>query len=235
MTPTTALRPNQPDTTQNWVITFPSLFGGSALGWSGTSSYCGSTDPEADPFRENYVTAQPLVVDSVAHFNAAEVARLQSQILELVRLSRAEIALAIGVDRRSLSGFISGEIQPTPQRMNSLRFLADVVTYANRRWVDRTREILTWRFSERTALELVALGDPGVYAFIDNASQGSPPYSISQRQTTKAPTHTTVKAPNGGPVPRVGVRRAEQEYSQDLNDARFYEEATPSRRRPSVR
>ena len=123
------------------ILSFPCLFGDEAEDWSGTSNHLGMSASFGAQFELNCPTVWPLSVESPSSFLAEEVSRLRDQIIDVAGLTCQEIALAIGVDRRSLSGFARGDIRPTPPRLESLRLLAKVAQYASSRWGERSRQV----------------------------------------------------------------------------------------------
>lgn len=90
----------------------------------------------------------------------AEVRRLRDEVIFRARLTRQQIARAIGVDRRSLSGFVSGSIRPTPSRVDALRSLAGLVAEIDTAYPGRVRDVLLARDDEGAdLLDRVAAGD----------------------------------------------------------------------------
>ena len=89
------------------------------------------------------VTAGYALVAAPPRTNTAEEVSVARD--ELVRrgLTRQQIAGALGVDRRSLSGWATGEIRPTPERLVALRALVDVVSAIDAAYPGRAGEILT--------------------------------------------------------------------------------------------
>lgn len=62
---------------------------------------------------------------------ADEVRGLRDEIQRSGGLSRSDIAQLVGVDRRSLSGWVSGKTSPSTINLNRLRTLAEVVRRLN--------------------------------------------------------------------------------------------------------
>lgn len=85
---------------------------------------------------------------------AEEVRELRDRIISTTGLSKQEIARAIGVDRRSLSGYVSGEIRPTDDRIRSLRDFAEIAEWSVDRFGEHARELLRGRSSGRPLLDL---------------------------------------------------------------------------------
>ncbi len=86
------------------------------------------------------------------------VRQLRDHISAQTRLTRQEIARAIGVDRRSLSGFVSGEIRPTPERIIMLQTLATTAEWAASEFGEHVREVLRGESSDTSPLRLIAEG-----------------------------------------------------------------------------
>ena len=89
---------------------------------------------------------------------AAAVKQLRDHISSQTRLTRQEIARSIGVDRRSLSGFVSGQIRPTPERLMMLQTLATTAEWAASRFGEHAREVLRGESPETSPLRLIAEG-----------------------------------------------------------------------------
>lgn len=89
---------------------------------------------------------------------SAVVKQLRDRISAQTRLTRQEIARSIGVDRRSLSGFVSGEIRPTPERLEMLQALAATAAWAASEFGEHAREVLRGESPETSPLRLIAEG-----------------------------------------------------------------------------
>ena len=89
--------------------------------------------------------------------HAVEVERLRDLISDHIGLTRQEIARAIGVDRRSLSGFVSGEIRPTETRMAALRALAVTATWSFAQFGELARDV--FRSSDDGSMLLAQIAD----------------------------------------------------------------------------
>ena len=152
---------------------------------------------------------------------AEEVSRLRDQIIDVAGLTRQEIALAIGVDRRSLYGFARGDIRPTPPRLESLRLLAKVAQYAYSRWGERSREVLLSARHGQTLLELVAAGDTSVFGVLDSIDAADAAVSTRSVRTKGEPLYVAARN-RGRPLERTGVLRDEDVYRQDIADSSSY-------------
>lgn len=213
----------------NDVAPFLGPFNGRSATWVGTTDHFG-LPPTVDLFFSS-TTSWPIGTESPASFLAEEVARLRDQIIEVSGLTRKEIAAAIGVDRRSLSGFATGEIRPTPSRLESLRLLARVAVYASTRWGERAREVLVTSHEGLTPLERVAAGDRTVFVVLETVGTVGSPATIERRSPRSRPLYELVRAMPTQPS-RGRTLRDDHEYSQDLSEAAaFHEDELPARRR----
>ena len=77
-----------------------------------------------------------------------EVQRLHDEIARRTRLTRHQIARAVGVDRRSLSAWVNGEVTPTIEKFEGLQLLAEIIRDIDVTEPGRSTEILLSR-SER--------------------------------------------------------------------------------------
>ena len=211
------------------VVPFLGPFNGRSATWVGTTDHFGI--PQAVDVLFSSATAWPISTESPASFLAEEVVRLRDQIVEASGLTRQEIAAAIGVDRRSLSGFATGQIRPTPSRLESLRLLARVAVYASARWGERARDVLVTSHEGLTPLERVAAGDRAVFVALESLGKAGSPATIERRSPRSQPLYQLVRAMSTQPA-RARTLRDDHEYSQDLAEAAaFHEQEIPARRR----
>lgn len=215
------------------IVAFPCVYDGRADGWLGTSDHIGMPTGNTFIIDIRPRTHWPVSVASPVAFLADEVARLRDQIIEAAGLTRQEIATAIGVDRRSLSGFARGDIRPTPSRVESLRFLAKVALYASSRWGERSREVLLSARHGRTPLELVVAGDAGVFGVLDRLDASDAAISVERRKPSAAPLYLAAR-PHGTEVVAARQRRDPLEYEQTLADALSFDEASTRNRRGRI-
>ncbi|MHB8719700.1 MAG: helix-turn-helix domain-containing protein [Candidatus Dormibacteria bacterium] len=73
-------------------------------------------------------------------------------------VSRQALARLLGVDRRSLSGWVRGEIRPGPERLARLRALACIVGDIDDEYPGRVNDVLATPRGTLTLLEAVAEG-----------------------------------------------------------------------------
>jgi transcriptional regulator with XRE-family HTH domain len=218
-----------PELRHDDVMPFIGPFNGRSATWIGTSDHFGV--PTWIEVLHRPTTSWPISTASPASFLAEEVVRLRDQIIDASSLTRQEIASAIGVDRRSLSGFANGEIRPTPPRLESLRLLVKVAAYASARWGERARDVLLSPHDGLTPLERVAAGDQTVFASLETAGTVGPPVKVERRLPRTVPLYEMVRTV-AKPTTRLGTLRDENVYSQDLSEANaFHEEPITARRR----
>lgn len=103
------------------------------------------------------LTTVPGVEQRAAAVAADEVRRLRDDICSR-GLTRQDVARGIGVDRRSLSGFASGEINPQPERLEALRILARVTREIEAERPTRVRDVLFMSRGKDTLLDAIGSG-----------------------------------------------------------------------------
>jgi transcriptional regulator with XRE-family HTH domain len=89
---------------------------------------------------------------------AEEVRKHRDDISRRTRLTRQQIARALGVDRRSLSFWVSGSSAPGSERMERLRALAALVREIDIARPGVATEILLARHGGQDALDMIAQG-----------------------------------------------------------------------------
>lgn len=160
-----ALQPYEPDDTVTLLPSAPS-----STTWLGTASHFGlpATRRVLIHLNRTWWSAElDTPISSIAH----EMRSLRDRVGELTGLSKQDVARAIGVDRRSLSGFVTGEIRPTDSRVLALRVLADVAERVAGRFGDRARDVLRCDYGRGSVLDLIATGRVDVHAEIDVAAE----------------------------------------------------------------
>ena len=155
-----------------------------------------------------------------------EVRELRDRIISYTGLSRQEIARAIGVDRRSLSGYVSGEIRPTDDRIRSLRDLAEIAEWSVARFGEHSRELLRGGSSGRSLLDLTSDQGMAIRRTLEadahtRRGAGSPAIRIKARPTRPSlHVHAlSVWAEESRLPERGGTPREISTYEQDLRDA----------------
>ena len=162
----------------------------------------------------------------IARAVSAEVENLRDRVSSLTGLTRQEIAKAIGVDRRSLSGFVTGEIRPTEGRISALRTLAETADWSALQFGEHAREVLRGLNPESSPLKLIAEGRTDIRRELKAAAEQAglgitTPARMQQRQA-KEPLYVNASAEwsGKGRLPtRGGVPRDDAEYEQDLSKA----------------
>lgn len=109
------------------------------------------------------LTTVPAVDQPAAAVAADEVRRLRDDICRR-GLTRQDVARGIGVDRRSLSGYASGEINPQPERLDALRILARVTREIEAERPTRVRDVLLMSRGKDTLLDAIGSGRYAVAA-----------------------------------------------------------------------
>ena len=163
---------------------------------------------------------------SVDRTISAVVKQLRDRISAQTRLTRQEIARSIGVDRRSLSGFVSGEIRPTPERLEMLRTLAATADWAASQFGEHAREVLRGESPDTSPLRLIAEGRTDIRHALHAAATRTglvetTGLRIRQRES-REPLHRTAAAvwadQQDTPIGR-GLARDRSVYEQDLSKA----------------
>jgi transcriptional regulator with XRE-family HTH domain len=170
---------------------------------------------------------------------AEEVASSRDQLVRL-GLTRQHIARALGVDRRSLSGWATGEIRPAPERLEALRALVALATTVEAERPDRVSEILLHRRGESDLLDQFARGSQEVLqAWRSWTSHPAATVTVSRRAAAEgreaiwAAAARAVAEGRLRPMERRPSVRADETYEMDLSEAEhFVEEAQdrPTRR-----
>lgn len=163
-----------------------------------------------------------------------DVQKLRDEIARRTRLTREQIARAIGVDRRSLSAWVRGEATPSADKLERLQLLADVVRDIDATESGRATEVLLSRSGGLDLLDLIAAGRLN-RAHDWKALQGAvPSVTITHRTARKRPLHQrALDAYLRGelhPIGRAATLRPESDYEQDLAEAERLMPDEPVRR-----
>ena len=163
-----------------------------------------------------------------------EVQKLRDEIARRTRLTREQIARALGVDRRSLSAWVKGDSTPGADKLGRLQLLADVVRDIDASKPGSATEVLLSRTEGRDLLDHIA-GGRLVHARDWRAWRGAaPPVTIMHRQPAKRPLHqNALDAYLRGelrPLGRAATIRPESAYEQDLARAERLMPDEPVRR-----
>jgi transcriptional regulator with XRE-family HTH domain len=170
---------------------------------------------------------------------ADEVRQLRDRICSY-GLTRQDIAHALRVDRRSLSGWVSGEIRPTSERVLTLNVLADLVADVDAERPGRARDVLLARRTGRALLDRVAA--EGRSLLVAWRLSVRPEARVEVRRRT-APAHEPIWAAaaralaEGQLAPPTWERtvRTPETYEIDLEEATAFREEEPERGRRGYR
>ncbi len=163
-----------------------------------------------------------------------EVQQLRDEIARRTRLTREQIARALGVDRRSLSAWVKGESAPGVDKLGRLQLLADVVRDVDASKPGSATEVLLSRTEGQDLLDHIANGRLS-HARDWHAWRGiAPSVTIVHRRSAKRPLHqNALDAYLRGelrPLGRAATIRPESDYEQDLARAERLMPDEPVRR-----
>jgi transcriptional regulator with XRE-family HTH domain len=172
-----------------------------------------------------------------------EVVRgLRDEISRRTRLSRAQIARALGVDRRSLTSWVNGSSVPGPDRLERLRHLAALVREVDVLEPGRTTEIMLLRRRGGDLLDLIASGRFAEAHDWRSLEPGAPSVRTTGRSRDgRKPAlfgaaFAAYQAGRLSVPPRSRTVRSASEYEQDLDGAEaIFPDATPAVRRGRYR
>lgn len=184
------------------------------------------------------VTAIP-AVKRRALSAAEEVSQLRDEICRR-GLTRQDIARGIGIDRRSLSGYVRGEINPQPERLEALRILARISREIDAEQPGKARDVLHTQRGPATLLDVLAAGRYAVAAawrlWIDSAQTQ---VHVQVRSLDRPPIWSAAaRALAEGrlsPPPRASTVRPDATYHVDPADAELFAEPDAGPRRPGYR
>ena len=196
-----------------------------SAGWTGTIDHIGLI--QADLMNLDLQTAWTCAFATPAPTAAEEVARLRDAISDAAGLTKQEIARGIGVDWRSLSGFVTGEIRPTATRLRALQALADAATWAASRYGARARDVLSHDAGAGSALDMLAGGRTDVFADLEAAAASlglvrRGEVTTRSRRTGRPPLYLEAREAWADRVDQPaqgGEVRNQSVYEQDLSEA----------------
>jgi transcriptional regulator with XRE-family HTH domain len=154
-----------------------------------------------------------------------EVQRLRDEIVRRTRLTRQQIARALGVDRRSLSSWASGTAVPTAERLERLQHLAATVREIDAMRPGEATEVLLARRNSGDILDLIARGELEHVRNWQRLPPGQAVARVTNRQvnSAKQPLYAAALAAylDGrlSVPPRAHTVREQDEYEQDLAGA----------------
>lgn len=163
-----------------------------------------------------------------------EIQQLRDEVARRTRLTREQIARALGVDRRSLSAWVKGESAPNADKLGRLQLLADVVRDIDASKPGSATEVLLSRSEGEDLLDHIASGRLA-HARDWHARRGAAPsVTTVHRRSAKRPLHqNALDAYLRGtlrPLGRAATLRPESDYEQDLARAERLMPNEPVRR-----
>jgi len=193
--------------------------------WSGTSDHVGMV--ASFVVVNSGQTSWSLPYESPSPTAAEEVARLRDRIIDAAGLSKQDIARGIGVDRRSLSGFVTGEIRPSELRVRALHVLAESAEWAAARYGVRAKDVLREDTGGGVPLDLIATGRSTVVDEMERSAEvlglvrrGA--VTVRRRTSNREPLYLKARETWSNrldkPTPGGQVRDA-ADYEQDLSNA----------------
>jgi transcriptional regulator with XRE-family HTH domain len=180
-----------------------------------------------DQFWRTYLSTTDTGITHIAvpRPSSEDVRRFRDEISRRTRLTRQQIARAIGVDRRSLTSWVNGSSVPGPGRLERLRFLAALVREIDALQPGRATEIVLARRRGGDFLDLVAAGRFTEAQNWQSMEPGEPPVRVAPRHPTprKQPLYAAALAAFGSGQLSVPLRartiREASDYEQDLEGA----------------
>ncbi len=196
---------------------------GSAVSWSGQFWRMDVSSTETGI---TYASAPRPVRD--------EVKQLRDEIARRTRLTREQIARALGVDRRSLSAWVKGESAPGADKLGRLQLLADVVRDIDATEPGSATEVLLSRTGGQDLLDHIASGRFAHARDWQLLRGSAPSVTIVHRRSSKRPLHqNALDAYLRGelrPLGRAATTHPESDYEQDLSRAERLMPDEPVRR-----
>ena len=232
--PTGTVINTNPD--ERFTLLVPALLEADAFGTSNRVGFSVGRRVAPDTGKTTWFTSRRAIVKALAE----EVEQLRDRVSTLTGLTRQEIARAIGVDRRSLSGFVAGEIRPTEDRMRALRALADNADWTAAHFGERAREVLRGKSPESSPLRLIAEGKTNIrrelQAAAEQAGLGSTGRITIMPRESREPLYLRAAAAwsTTGLPSRPSTHRDDAEYEQDLSRAAVSVPASERQRRRQI-
>lgn len=205
----------------------------------GSSTSAGVTESQARLF--TYADVTPLL-HGIAPVPAAtgvagEIAALRDEISRRAHLGRADLARALDVDRRSLSGWASGQIRPARGRVEALRLLARTVREIDAEMPGRARDVLLARRVGGDLLDLLAQGRHDLVAQWRRlpVARPAPATSGPRRRPMYAAALDAVREQQPRRVTRRGTVRDDSVYEVDPAEAAMFRDTEDDRSRRTRR
>lgn len=163
-----------------------------------------------------------------------DVQRLRDDVARRTRLTREQIARAIGVDRRSLSAWVKGVTTPGIDKLERLQLLADVVRDIDATEPGRATEVLLSRSGSKDLLDHIATGHLSRAQDWKVFQGTAPSVTFQHRPPKKRALHQrALDAYLRGELHQIGrasTLRPESDYEQDLAQAERLMPDEPIRR-----
>lgn len=159
----------------------------------GTTTAITSTRPSVSATITAEVPSEP----DLEATTASEVRRLRDAICGVDGLTRIELARALNVDRRSLSGWASGEIRPTPERLADLRFVARVVDDIRSTHQGRVRDLMVGEGPHGSVIAALADGklrEPSSWRLFGPGVGRRAAAAVASHDRTEPPLHAAALA-----------------------------------------
>jgi len=201
-----------------------------------TEGMTGARASWAPQFWKTYVTATETGISYVEPCRPirTEVQSLRDEIARRTRLTRQQIARAVGVDRRSLSAWVKGEATPSRAKFERLQALADVVRDIEAIEPGGSTEVLLSRGGGHDLLDHIAAGRLELARNWQSFSGAMPSMTIERRRSTKRPLHQrALDAYLRGelqPLGRATTIRPDSDYEQYPSEAERLMPDEPVRR-----
>jgi transcriptional regulator with XRE-family HTH domain len=159
---------------------------------------------------------------------AQEVRELRDRIRAL-GLTRQDIARGVGVDRRSLSGWVRGETRPADDRVVLLRVLARLVADIDDERPGRARDVLLARNAGRPLIERIASEGSAILETWRAAARPASSVTVTRRPVIAGEPiwAAAARALAGGrvaPLARERTVRPAATYEMDLAEAGAHDE-----------
>ena len=170
---------------------------------------------------------------------AAQVRALRERVLAC-GLSKQEIARAVGIDRRSLSGYAKGDIRPSSDRLQTLRTLAELCEAITLERPGRVRDVLLSRRGRLALIDQVTTSGRAILmTWRVWVMRSEATVTVTQRRVQDVPVWAAAaRALAEGRIqapPRGHTVRPESTYEMDLVEAAAFAEPKYRSKRRSYR
>lgn len=221
------LSPASPPTSAELGMRMPSIRGGVEHLFAAGDDVTAAAAIMVERFWGTYLSTTETGITHIAvpRPSSEEVRRFRDEISRRTRLTRQQIARAIGVDRRSLTAWVNGSSVPGPDRLERLRFLAGLVREIDAAQPGRATEVVLARRRGGDVLDLVAAGRFAEAHNWQSMEPAEPSVRVTpcHRAPPKPPLHAAALAAfRSGQLsvpPRARTIREVADYEQDLERA----------------